>query len=234
MRNWIQALIALLGLALSFPSAATLIAGADGVLAPIADYTLPYRADGIFDFSSIDIGAGITLRFDAGITNATIRSRGDFLLAGVIDATGINLAIENFGNLFLLNGAILSNGAAVQNTGTGSGSGAGVTLCIRSSIACDSLGISPAHGVSPAQGGSIILRGGDVILGGSNSGTITRLPPVGGSISLQPGIGGELAIGTGVELRPGSGITLSVPEPGTLWLMALLVPMLALLGRKRT
>ncbi len=229
MRNWIQVLIVLLGVVLSFPSAATLIAGADGVLAPTADYTLPYRADGIFDFSSIDIGAGITLRFDAGITNATIRSRGDFLLAGVIDATGINLVIENFGNLFLLNGAILSNGAAVQNTGTGNGSGAGATLCNgRSTITCDSLGISPA------QGGLAILIGGDITLGGSNSGTITLLPPVGGSISLQPGIGGELAIGTRVELQPGSGITLSVPEPGTLWLMALLVPMLALLGRKRT
>ncbi|MBS0311629.1 MAG: hypothetical protein JSR88_09865, partial [Proteobacteria bacterium] len=62
----------------------TPITGADSPLAPAADYTLPYRADGIFDFSAIDLGAGITLRFDPQTRNVTLLSLGDILIAGVI------------------------------------------------------------------------------------------------------------------------------------------------------
>lgn len=84
MRKWIHALTLMFALSAAFPSAAstigiadangpfaslpaviTLITGADGPLAPAADYALPYRAAGIFDFSAIDLGIGITLRFDS-------------------------------------------------------------------------------------------------------------------------------------------------------------------------
>jgi hypothetical protein len=49
----------------SLPAVATSITGADGPLAPAADYALPYCAAGIFDFSTIDLGTGITLRLDS-------------------------------------------------------------------------------------------------------------------------------------------------------------------------
>ena len=184
--KWIQALMVVLALAVAFPSAATIITGADGPLAPVTDSTLPFRAGGIFDFSSIDIGAGITLRFDAGMNDVTLLSLGDILIAGVIDAMGINsLTLETPGNIIFpgsFNGLILSSGQ-----GSSSGTTSGVSLCTRT-YGCPSLLLA--------------------------LGTPDLTPP---SIPLPPGAGT---------------ITLAVPEPGTLWLM--LLPMLALVRRKRT
>jgi len=122
--KWIHALTLMLALSAAFPSAAstisisgandpftpppavvTPITGADGPLAPAADYTLPYRADGIFDFSAIDLGAGITLRFDPQTRNVTLLSLGDILIAGMVDASGIQLALETPGKI-LVSGSI--------------------------------------------------------------------------------------------------------------------------------
>lgn len=86
----------------------TPIAGADGPLAPATDYTLPYRADGIFDFSMIDLGAGITLRFDPQMKNVKLLSLGNILIAGAIDASGIQLALETPGQI-LVSGSILAD-----------------------------------------------------------------------------------------------------------------------------
>lgn len=125
MRKWIHALTLMLALSAAFPSGASTlsiagandlfapatlsvvapITGADGPLAPVTDYTLPYRADGIFDFSMIDLGAGITLRFDAQMQNVKLLSLGNSVIAGVIDATGIDLALETPGQI-LVTGSI--------------------------------------------------------------------------------------------------------------------------------
>lgn len=108
MRIWTHALTLLLTLSAAFPSAATIITGADGPFAPATDYTLPYRADGIFDFTAIDIGSGITVRFDSQMQNVTLLSLGDILIAGVIDAVGINLVLETPGQI-VLTGTILAD-----------------------------------------------------------------------------------------------------------------------------
>ncbi len=188
MREWIQTLIAALAIGAAYPAAATVITGADGPLAPASDTTLPFRADGMFDFSSIDIGAGITLRFDAGMQNVTLLSLGDILIAGVIDFTGANLTLETQGQI-VLTGSIMVGGIDVADSSGGAGKGA-----------C--LSISPYTCESP------------------------RSPE--GRLALPPGT---------LEVLPGGDITIrapgaTVPEPGTVWLMALL-PMLALFGRKR-
>ena len=188
MHKWIQTLMVVLALIAAFPSAATIISGADGPLAPTTDYTLPYRADGIFDFSSIDIGANITLHFDAGITNATLLSMGDIFIAGVIDATGINLILETSGQINLT-GTIIAFGSELI---AGSGLSNGATGCISiSTFSCAPIITVPS--------------------------LTTIMPPPLTSVFFP-------------DLGP---IILSVPEPGTLWLMTLLLPMLALLGRKR-
>ena len=125
MRKWIHALTLMLALSAAFPSlASTLsiagandllapatlsvvapITGVDGPLAPTTDYTLPYRADGLFDFSAIDLGTGITLRFDAQTRNVKLLSLGNIVIAGVIDASGIDLALETPGQI-LVTGSI--------------------------------------------------------------------------------------------------------------------------------
>lgn len=190
MHKWIQALMVMLTLTAAYPSAATIITGADGPLAPTTDYTLPYRADGIFDFASIEIGAGITLRFDAGITNATLLSLGGITIAGLIDATRIiNLTLETLGQINITGTLVLANGSDLF-VGKGKGIDTGTTR----GSACIS--------VSPYSCGS-------------------RIKP---SIPIRAGL---------VDLLPEAGsITRSVPEPGTLWLMTLLLPMPVLLGRK--
>lgn len=193
MCKWIHALTLMLALSAAFPSAAstisisgandpftpppavvTPITGADGPLAPAADYTLPYRADGIFDFSAIDLGVGITLRFDSQMHNVKLLSLGDILIAGVIEATGIDLALETPGQV-LITGSISAN-----------------TL----SLMANTLSMSGAIAITAPP---------DVVLPGSG------LTPHG------PGI-----------------ISLAVPEPATPWLVVTLLPILILLGRKRT
>lgn len=176
-----------LALTTAYPSAAPIITGADGPLAPATDYTLPYRANGIFDFTLIEIGAGVTLHFDAGITNATLLSLGDILIAGLINATGINLILETPGQL-ILTGGISADGVDLIG-------GRGLSNGATSGNACLS--------ILPHDCGSLILP----------SMPILSANPV----DLQPGVGS---------------ISLSVPEPGTLWLMTLLLPLLMRLKRK--
>jgi len=124
VRKWIHALTLMLALSAAFPSVASTISiagandpfapppavlapitGVDGPLAPATDYTLPYRADGLFDFSAIDLGTGITLRFDPQMQRVKLFSLGNIMIAGVIDATGIDLALETPGQV-LITGSI--------------------------------------------------------------------------------------------------------------------------------
>ncbi|MFH1818432.1 MAG: hypothetical protein ABIK08_10365 [Pseudomonadota bacterium] len=193
MRKWIHALTLMLALSAAFPSAAstlsiagandllapppavvTPITGIDGPLAPATDYTLPDRADGLFDFSAIDLGAGITLRFDPQTRNVTLLSLGDILIAGMIDASGIQLALETPGKI-LVSGSILA----------------------------DTLSLS--------------------------ANTISLL----GSITLTPDAPYLPSVGN-ITTRGSGSITLTVPEPATPWLVVTLLPLLILLGRKRT
>jgi len=213
--KWIHALTLMLALSAAFPAGAstlgieghdpfvpppavvTPITGVDGPLAPAADYTLPYRADGLFDFSAIDLGSGITFRFDPQTQNVRLLSLGDILITGMIDASGINLALETPGRIVI----------------TGSGS-----------ILADSLSLS-ADTIS--QTGTITLLADSMVSGSSFSlssrsgGGFSLIGPV-GDITLR-GPGGDLSL-----------TSFSVPEPATPWLVVTLLPILILLGRKRT
>lgn len=189
LHKWISALLVVFGLAAAYPSSATIITGADGLLAPTTDFTLPYRANGIFDFTSIDIGANTTLRFDARMPNVTLLSLGDILIAGVIDVTGINnLTLESLGQL-ILTGGISAGGIDLIG-------GSGLSNAATSGNVCLS--------TLPYDCGPLILPSRPIL-------------------SANP-----------VDLKPGAGsISLSVPEPGTLWLMTLLLPMLLALRWQR-
>lgn len=159
MRKWIHALTLMLMLTLSaaspsgasilissgtldllprpVPSMAAAITGADGRLAPTTDYTLPYRANGIFDFSEIDLGAGVTLRFDSQMQTVRLLSLGDILIAGRIEAPGIALALETPERLFV----------------TGSISAGSISLSTNTLLLTGELGLDPV-----AVGGNTCSR----------------------------------------------------------------------------
>lgn len=160
MCKWIHALTLMLALSAAFPAGAstlgieghdpfvpppavvTPITGVDGPLVPAADYTLPYRADGIFDFSAIDLGVGITLRFDSQTHNVKLLSLGDILIAGVIDATGSDLALETPGQV-LITGSISANTLSLMaNTLSMSGT---ITITAPPDVVLPGSGLTP-HG----------------------------------------------------------------------------------------
>jgi hypothetical protein len=187
VHKWIRALTLVLPLSMAFPALASTIMGADGPLAPAADYTLPTRADGLFDFSAIELGAGITLRFDPQMRNVTLLSRGDIRIAGAIDAIGVQLALETPGQI-VVTGSISAGSISLAEEAFGTpqltpGRGGTITISVS--------GAEPPPGVLWSRGGDISIR------------------------------------------APG-GTIFAVPEPSTSWLIALLFPMLAWFGRKRT
>ncbi|MBI3430772.1 MAG: hypothetical protein HY018_01000 [Hydrogenophilales bacterium] len=169
MRKWIHALTLMLALSAAFPAlaltlsigstndpfapppaVATPITGVDGRLAPVMDYTLPYRADGLFDFSIIDLGAGITLRFDAQMQNVKLLSLGDILIAGAIDASGINLALETPGRIVITgSSSILADSLSLSAS----------TLLLDGSVTLtpDALYLPPVGNITILGPGSITL-----------------------------------------------------------------------------
>lgn len=211
MRKWIRVLTLMLSLSSAAPSGASILiskgsnglpgpsipasvptlSGVDGPLAPDADYILPYRADGIFDFSLIDLGAGITLRFDPMTQRVKLLSQGDIAIAGRIDAPGIKLELETPEQIHVT-GSILAESISLSaNTLLLSGELATSTLT------ADGEACYPACG--PLTFGEIQLKAGRDISIHERGARISR-----------------------------------VPEPATLWLIAMLLPLLALFGRKRT
>lgn len=126
----------------------TPIRGADGPLAPAADYALPYRAAGIFDFSAIDLGTGITLRFDSQMQRVKLLSQGNIMIAGVIDATGIDLALETPGQ-GLITGSISADTFSLMAN----------TLFMFGSITITALPdiVLPGSGLTPHGPGTISL-----------------------------------------------------------------------------
>ena len=222
MRKWIPALTLILALSAVFPTEAstlriagtndpfapppaviTPITGVDGPLAPAAAYTLPYRADGRFDFSAIDLGAGITLRFDAQMKNVKLLSLGNILIVGAIEASGIQLALETPGQIFVSGSILADSVSLVANS---------ISLTNVSRIS-----------ISGAAGGTLCLGLRDCV---------PKVPqlidPLFSFDTRQVQPSGNLPL-----LTPGV-IRLAVPEPATPWLVITLLPLLILLGRKRT
>jgi hypothetical protein len=177
--KWIHALTLVLALGAACPAAATAMTGTDGLFSPATDVTLPYRAGGLFDFTAIDIGSGVTVRFDTQMQDVTLRSLGDIQIAGAIDAIGIRLVLETPGQI-VLTGSILADS---------------ILLVANGMLLEGNLGISP--GTGPCI---------------QDCGTLHPLP---GRLPIPPGA------------------VVSVPEPATVWLLALLLPLLARSGRRR-
>jgi hypothetical protein len=114
-------------------------------------------------------------------------SLGDILIAGVVDAIGIQLALETPGQIVV----------------TGSISAGSISLAANAMTLTGNLQIQCLEDCAP-----------------------TLIPPLLRPRSIDSW---QLLQGGDVRIRAST-----VPEPATLWLIALLLPALALLGRKRT
>ena len=186
-------LTVVLAMGVTTPSVATLMRGVDGPFVSIVDTTLRYRAGGIFDFTTFNIGAGATLRFDPQMGNVTLGSLGDIRIDGKIDATDIGHLVLNAGGGIVLAGSISANGSSL--------------------IGPSRVSVGPFKAPTARPGGNACL---------SLSGCDIRV--VAGPLLSHPGT---------LSIQPGGGIIRAVPEPATLGLIGLLLPLLALF-RPRT
>src|SRR5215211_4731241 len=64
--------------------------GADGTLSPTANQTLQVPASGVFNFTTVDVPAGVTITFtrNAQNTPVTILASGNVTIAGTLSVAG--------------------------------------------------------------------------------------------------------------------------------------------------
>ena len=76
-------------MAQTFSSGST---GADGAFNPTANVTVPLPPSGVFNYTTVNIPAGVTVRYlrNTGNTPVTILASGDVTIAGTIDVGGAN------------------------------------------------------------------------------------------------------------------------------------------------
>ena len=75
--------------AFAFNSGST---GADGPFAPTVNTTVPLPPSGIFNFTSVTIPVGVTVKFQRNVTNTpvVILASGDVTIAGTLDISGFS------------------------------------------------------------------------------------------------------------------------------------------------
>ena len=178
--------------------------GADGALSPSADTVLPMPADGIFNFTTVDIPAGVTVTFARNPQNPNVPVRilanGDVTVAGTIDVSGTDGSSVNQGNLALVLGR--------PPGGPGGFAGGLGGLPGLASHGSDGLGPGGGKGAACGAGGSYASEGD---LGGSTGRPCTPAgSPTYGASKLLPLIGGSGGGGGGGD----DGTTTSRQTPG--------------------
>lgn len=95
---------------------AALSTGADGAFIPGSSMTLIPGPNGSFNFTDIDIGAGITIDFDTTALASPIGflALNDIVIDGVIDATGAGLHIISTAGSVSLSGRIIGDDVSIE------------------------------------------------------------------------------------------------------------------------
>lgn len=183
--------------------------GADGAFAPAADTTLQLPANGIFNFTTVNIPTGVTVKFQRNIANTPvyILATGDVTIAGTIDVSGEKGGDGNTGNIAPVlggkggpggfdggyGGEPASTGVSAKAPGTGLGPGGSIGgdgtaggqcyLLLGQSGSYGSLGITfcSGYGVGGTYGTSALVP----LIGGSGGGG-----GIYGNSSMQYGGGG--------------------------------------------
>jgi len=150
--------------------------GADGAFSPTADTGLAFPANGILNFTTLNIPAGVTVNVGPNPANgpAVILVQGDAVIDGVIDISGTDGEGVGSAPAGFAGGLPLD---AIGGTGQGPGGSVG----------------GSANQASGGNGGSYGSLGGTASFNpSSNRG------PVYGSNSMQPLLGGSGGGGTGI------------------------------------
>ena len=98
MAIWFLLALSLNAEAGNFVSGST---GTDGPFAPTSDTTLQLPSNGIFNFTTVNIPVGVTVKFQKNAANTPVYmlTTGDVNIAGVIDVSGEKGADGNTGNI---------------------------------------------------------------------------------------------------------------------------------------
>jgi hypothetical protein len=222
-RRWVLIAAAALGWALAttdtsaqtFNSGST---GADGAFNPTANTTLTLPASGVFNFTTVNIPVGVTVKFTRNATNTpvTILASGNVTISGTIDirgAAGLTLSGTSLGTTGGaggpggFDGGNGANGTVSTTGGTGRGPGGGTG------------GTGQAGG---AGGAGFVVAGNNggaappnsPGTGGGPYGDPTLLPLIGGS----GGGGGGATFGSTGGGGGGGGGAILIASSGTLTL----------------
>jgi hypothetical protein len=199
--------------------------GADGAFNPTATATLTLPPSGVFNFTTVTIPAGVTVRFTRNAVNTpvTILATGDVTIAGTIDVSGTAGQAWRAGTYVGptggtggpggFDGGNGANGVAatVGGAGLGPGGGNGAAPYM---WGWTSSGSSGGHLTAGSPGG----LGGNVP-GGAAYGTSTLVPLIGGS----GGGGGGASFGGTAGGGGGGGGALLIASSGTLTLSGTIV-----------
>jgi hypothetical protein len=191
-------------LAQTFSSGST---GADGAFTPTASVTLTLPGNGVFNFTSVTIPPGVTVRFTRNVANTpvTLLATGNVSIAGTLDVSA-----SSGGNV--VNGTFLGSNAGIGGSGGfDGGNGAnGVASTIGGA------GLGPGGGGSGA-GAGFATAGGIVSATGAPGapyGNAELLPLIGGS----GGGGGDAALGSTSAGGGGGGGAIVIAASGTITL----------------
>jgi hypothetical protein len=199
-------------LAQSFNSGST---GADGAFAPTASTTVTLPASGVFNFTTINIPAGVTVRFtrNAANTPVTMLASGDVTIAGTIDISGApggaGVNATSFadtagrGGPGGFDGGLGASGIASPTGGDGLGPGGGAGGAFVP-------GLSNPGGGGGGGFGSAGGNGNRGAPGGAVYGTPALLPAVGGS----GGGGGSAGLGSTAGSGGGGGGSILIASSG--------------------
>lgn len=205
--------------AVAFDSGST---GSDGALAPNVDTEIILPADGVLNYTSIDIPTGVTVRFARNALNtpATLLVAGNATIAGSIDVSGLGAPDSNGAG----NGNVADDGLpGIGGPGGYQGGLAGTIDTVPANARVAQAGIGPGGGrPSPTTttnchggGGSFGTQGGASGCGNIQSNTYANadlLPMVGGS----GGAGGNGFQSLGGGGGGGGGGALLIAVSGTL------------------
>ena len=201
--------------------------GADGALNPTTNTTLTLPPNGVFNFTTINIPAGVTVTFtrNAANTPVTLLASGNVTIAGTISANASPGGAGANGTIFGHNGGAGGSGgfdggaggngliSPVGGSGLGPGGGGGAT--ITDATFSGTPGLGGGGGGFAGTGADGGARGGSATaLGGTPYGTPTLLPLIGGS----GGGGGGAPSGVTGAGGGGGGGALLIATSGTITL----------------
>jgi len=183
--------------------------GADGAFTPAANTTLTLPPNGVFNFTTVNIPAGVTVTFqrNSGNTPVTMLATGDVIIAGAIQLDGtpggngvagtLTTTNDGKGGTGGFDGGAGSNGLLAGAGGKGLGPGGG-SAGVAEPIAGNRCSGAGGGYASAGFEGTGVANCPNLVAGGPTYGSSALLPLIGGS-------GGGGGAGASTETGGGGG-----------------------------